>query len=211
MNRQCWVTAENQPLSKFCSKSGKWVVHNSGLHLFSADLVTTHGDWSCTWRPSWENNEFCDELRSLRRRQRSRKLWPRLRGGTRRRLMQRILSLFVLHNPPRELEQEAGIEVSCRWFRSSGRCTTNNTFVRFGTLLDRTYPMSSGSLKSRLKKTRSATIDSESAFLANVQVVFPVPHNSFRETARDLNPREKPRKVENVFPLENFGSRVVSI
>ena len=71
--------------------------------------------------------------------------------------------------------------------------------------------MSSGSLKSRLKKTRSATIDSESAFLANVQVVFPVPHNSFRETARDLNPREKPRKVENVFPLGNFGSRVVSI
>ena len=127
-------------------------MHNSGLHLFSADLVTTHGDWSCTWRPSWENNEFCDELRSLRRRQRSRKLWPRLRGGTRRRLMQRILSLFVLHNPPRELEQEAGIEVSCRWFRSSGRCTTNNTFVRFGTLLDRTYPLSSGSLKSRLKK-----------------------------------------------------------
>ena len=114
-------------------------MHNSGLHLFSADLVTTHGDWSCTCRPSWENNEFCDELRSLRRRQRSRKLWPRLPGGTRRRLMQRILSLFVLHNPPRELEQEAGIEVSCRWFRSSGRCTTNNTFVRFGTLLDWTY------------------------------------------------------------------------
>ena len=129
MNRQCWVTAENQPLSKFCSKSGKWVVHNSGLHLFSADLVTTHGDWSCTWRPSWENNEFCDELRSLRRRQRSRKLWPRLRGGTRRRLMQRILSLFVLHNPPRELEQEAGIEVSCRWFRSSGRCTTATLWI----------------------------------------------------------------------------------
>ena len=71
--------------------------------------------------------------------------------------------------------------------------------------------MSSGSLKSRLKETRSATIDSESAFLANVQVVFPVPHNSFRETARDLNPREKSRKVENVFPLGNFGSRVVSI
>ena len=72
-------------------------------------------------------------------------------------------------------------------------------------------PMSSGSLKSRLKETRSATIDSESALFANVQVVFPVPHNSFRETARDLNPREKSRKVENVFPLGNFGSRVVSI
>ena len=71
--------------------------------------------------------------------------------------------------------------------------------------------MSSGSLKSRLKETRSATIDSESALLANVQVVFPVPHSSFRETARDLNPREKSRKVENVFPLGNFGSRVVSI
>ena len=64
--------------------------------------------------------------------------------------------------------------------------------------------MSSGSLKSRLKETRSATIDSESAFLANVQVVFPVPHSSFRETARDLNPREKSRKVKMYFHWETL-------